>query len=212
LLSLQCIINAEFLFRWRIIGDGQLAILLIPIASLAGSSGKIEMSWVGASCFSYSQEEKLQQQLASIRHHSPEKFASTVDFCFLGPSKCGKTSLLFQFAYFLAEHGKRVTFVCESSKMQSTLPRYPDGFRPKEDVLHRIFLKYVSSCDELNEFLSSIHNKEEQQLRDVLIVDDLFFLISKEAEKERLARLCWFLALLRETAIFFRGQHELRWA
>jgi len=189
------------------------------------------MSWVGASCFSYSQEEKLQQQLASIRHHSPEKFASTVDFCFLGPSKCGKTSLLFQFAYFLAEHGKRVTFVCESSKMQSTLPRYPDGFRPKEDVLHRIFLKlfllccssnsnslwffcfrYVSSCDELNEFLSSIHNKEEQQLRDVLIVDDLFFLISKEAEKERLARLCWFLALLRETAIFFRGQHELRWA
>lgn len=168
------------------------------------------MSWVGASCFSYSQEEKLQQQLASIRHHSPEKFASTVDFCFLGPSKCGKTSLLFQFAYFLAEHGKRVTFVCESSKMQSTLPRYPDGFRPKEDVLHRIFLKYVSSCDELNEFLSSIHNKEEQQLRDVLIVDDLFFLISKEAEKERLARLCWFLALLRETAIFFRGQHELR--
>ncbi|KAL6064257.1 ATPase domain-containing protein [Balamuthia mandrillaris] len=67
----------------------------------------------------------------------------------LGPPRCGKTSLLFQYAYNYAKsHAQRpnaVFFLCMKQKICNQLPLFPAAIEPDMTVLERIQMKFSLS-------------------------------------------------------------------
>ncbi|XP_059447904.1 uncharacterized protein LOC132179244 isoform X5 [Corylus avellana] len=63
-----------------------------------------------------------------------------------GPPSCGKTSLLFQFAFNSASQCNRhVVFICNRRKLESKPPYLSQGIDPSSDTFQRIQMK---SCQE----------------------------------------------------------------
>jgi hypothetical protein len=54
--------------------------------------------------------------------------------------KSGKTSLLFQYAYF-ANENRSVVFLCSKRKMQYSLPLFLQDYTPDTNVLKKIKIK-----------------------------------------------------------------------
>jgi hypothetical protein len=53
----------------------------------------------------------------------------------------GKTSLLFQYAYMTAKQDKKVVYLCDKSKMQSSPPVFYNGLVPDTAVLDKIEMR-----------------------------------------------------------------------
>ncbi|KAG2706442.1 hypothetical protein I3843_05G092900 [Carya illinoinensis] len=63
-----------------------------------------------------------------------------------GPPSCGKTSLLFQFAFnSAAGSNHEVVFICNRRKLESKPPYFSPGIDPSSDTFQRIQMK---SCQE----------------------------------------------------------------
>ncbi len=63
-------------------------------------------------------------------------------FALLGPERSGKTSLLFQLAYFEAQCRRNVVYLCDREKMHRSLPRNFNGLSRAEEILNAIQMKY----------------------------------------------------------------------
>mmetsp|Transcript_5942 Transcript_5942/g.10291 ORF Transcript_5942/g.10291 Transcript_5942/m.10291 type:complete len:243 (+) Transcript_5942:189-917(+) len=108
---------------------------------------------------------RLQQQI----HEIPSVFDARC--CLLsGPSRSGKTSLLFQVAYNIAAEGKRVLFICQRAKVELNPPILPEGVIATSDACERIDMRYLRDDEELRLYIASFHMLPE--LPHAIIVDD----------------------------------------
>ena len=89
----------------------------------------------------------------------------------VGPQRCGKTSLLFQYAYNSAAAGRSVLFICRRRKMQSCMPLLLKGLVPDPRVLKAIHIKYLETDAMVRAFFANLHLSA--QLPDLLVLDHL---------------------------------------
>ena len=94
-----------------------------------------------------------------------------------GPPRCGKTSLLMQFAFARARRGLTTLLVCQSREklwVQRPVPPRDDGCSESEAItaLQKISIKYVKGERDLRELLVAFHLSSER-LPNTLIIDDL---------------------------------------
>lgn len=81
----------------------------------------------------------------------------------VGPSSCGKSSLLFEYAIHCAEKGDFVLFI--SPKPILKLPLFVNGRTlPNVAVLKRINMLNLANVEELVEYFSNIHLDGQRKL------------------------------------------------
>ncbi|KAK4256069.1 hypothetical protein QN277_008982 [Acacia crassicarpa] len=110
------------------------------------------------------------------RAQPPEEIEKLPNLLLLsGPPSCGKTSLLFQFAFNVAisltnSTTSKVFFICNRHKLDSKPPFLSQGIDASSDVFNRIQMKYVNDDEDINKYFAAFH------LYDVLpaavIIDD----------------------------------------
>ncbi|XP_020570617.1 uncharacterized protein LOC110017837 isoform X2 [Phalaenopsis equestris] len=117
-----------------------------------------------------------------------------------GPPACGKTSLLFQFAFnCAAESGGKVVFICSKKRLEHKPPFLPQDIDPASDILGRIQMKYVEDDVEIKKYFAAFHLHERFPV--AVIIDDFgdFFIKGKYQDKygprDREAALAHALAL-----------------
>lgn len=140
-------------------------------------------------------EEEQQNQLDSL----VESLTYTkVHSCLLaGPSRCGKTSLLFHYAYnYAAAHGEAVYFVAQRHKLQNQLPLPPLNMTQDAEVLKRIKMKYVEDDEKLCKFLASLQLLP--RLPRLLVIDDVSSFVG-DKDPKRIARV---MAFIKEAATY----------
>ncbi|CAM9424191.1 unnamed protein product, partial [Phaeothamnion confervicola] len=102
---------------------------------------------------------------------------------------CGKTSLLFDFAYRRALRGQRVAFICDKHKVERSLPApflqskcggsassagaHHGDLEWEPSALELIGLKYVESREDLLWYLGSLQLLPPDARPAVLVVDDI---------------------------------------
>ncbi|XP_074267649.1 uncharacterized protein LOC141591138 [Silene latifolia] len=98
-----------------------------------------------------------------------------------GPPSCGKTSLLFQYAFnILTRHfNGYIVFLCDYRRFQSHPPFLSHGLDPTSShIFHRIQIKYIDKCDDeaLKKYFAAFHLLNPCPL--AVIIDDFgdFFL------------------------------------
>ncbi|XP_020570620.1 uncharacterized protein LOC110017837 isoform X5 [Phalaenopsis equestris] len=88
-----------------------------------------------------------------------------------GPPACGKTSLLFQFAFnCAAESGGKVVFICSKKRLEHKPPFLPQDIDPASDILGRIQMKYVEDDVEIKKYFAAFHLHERFPV--AVIIDD----------------------------------------
>lgn len=88
-----------------------------------------------------------------------------------GPPCCGKTSLLFQFAYNCAlQSNGNVVFVCNRSRLQSKRPYLSQSIDPSSHVLKLIKMKYVVDDEEIKKYFAAFHLHDK--IPTAVVVDD----------------------------------------
>ncbi|GJM84752.1 hypothetical protein PR202_ga00452 [Eleusine coracana subsp. coracana] len=103
-----------------------------------------------------------------------------------GPSCCGKTSLLFQFAVNrAAESGRGVVFICSKGRLETNPPFLSQGVEPSMGVLQRIKInlccsgkymltfsspRYVEDGEEIRKYFAAFHLLDDFPA--AVIVDD----------------------------------------
>ncbi|XP_057530600.1 uncharacterized protein LOC130809020 isoform X1 [Amaranthus tricolor] len=101
-----------------------------------------------------------------------------------GPPSCGKTSLLFQFAFNVvvqSESQGYVVFICNRRRFQTKPPFLSQGIDDSSPIFERIQIKYLDDYDDegLKKYFSAFHLLNPFPL--AVIIDDFgdFFLDSK---------------------------------
>ncbi|XP_050276089.1 uncharacterized protein LOC126718073 isoform X4 [Quercus robur] len=75
-----------------------------------------------------------------------------------GPPSCGKSSLLFQFAFNSALDGNRnVVFICNRRKLESNPPFLSQGINPSSDTFQSIQMKYVDDDEGIKNYFAAFH-------------------------------------------------------
>ncbi|KAG2706444.1 hypothetical protein I3760_05G104000 [Carya illinoinensis] len=75
-----------------------------------------------------------------------------------GPPSCGKTSLLFQFAFnSAAGSNHEVVFICNRRKLESKPPYFSPGIDPSSDTFQRIQMKYVDEDEGIKNYFAAFH-------------------------------------------------------
>ncbi|BAT11214.1 uncharacterized protein [Oryza sativa Japonica Group] len=75
-----------------------------------------------------------------------------------GPSCCGKTSLLFQFAINRAtESGRGVVFICRKGRLENSPPFLSQGIDLSHSVLQRIHIKYIEDDEGIRKYFAAFH-------------------------------------------------------
>ncbi|CAI9093078.1 OLC1v1028486C1 [Oldenlandia corymbosa var. corymbosa] len=81
-----------------------------------------------------------------------------------GPPSCGKSSLLFQFAFNSASHGtsssstcSTVVFLCNRRKLETNPPFLSQGIDPSSQVFERIQMKYVDDDEGIKKYFAGFH-------------------------------------------------------
>jgi hypothetical protein len=93
----------------------------------------------------------------------------------LGPPLSGKSSLMFQYALEVAVGGGRVVYISSCLASQQRRPLLPAQFDEDGDYVpafERIELKYVTTHDELDRLLASIHVEEQAVGPPALLIID----------------------------------------
>ncbi|KAK3153883.1 hypothetical protein QOZ80_2BG0182740 [Eleusine coracana subsp. coracana] len=101
-----------------------------------------------------------------------------------GPSCCGKTSLLFQFAANrAAESGRDVVFICSKGRLETNPPFLSQGVEPSMGVLQRIKIKYVEDGEEIRKYFAAFHLLDDFPA--AVIVDDFADFFSERTCQQR---------------------------
>lgn len=78
-----------------------------------------------------------------------------------GPSSCGKTSLLFQFAFNSASGeangDRKVVFICNRRRLEARPPFLSQGIDPSSDIFQRIKMKYVDDEEGIKKYFAAFH-------------------------------------------------------
>ncbi|KAK1278453.1 hypothetical protein QJS04_geneDACA003372 [Acorus gramineus] len=101
---------------------------------------------------------------SSARKHGddPNKCSDSSMVLLSGPLNCGKTSLLFQFAFNSASEDPSgdVVFICNKRKLESKPPFLSQGIDPSSDEFCRIRMKYIEDDDGIRKYFSAFHLHE----------------------------------------------------
>ncbi|GJN20806.1 hypothetical protein PR202_gb08228 [Eleusine coracana subsp. coracana] len=112
-----------------------------------------------------------------------------------GPSCCGKTSLLFQFAANrAAESGRDVVFICSKGRLETNPPFLSQGVEPSMGVLQRIKIngkymltfsspRYVEDGEEIRKYFAAFHLLDDFPA--AVIVDDFADFFSERTCQQR---------------------------
>lgn len=103
-----------------------------------------------------------------------------------GPPCCGKTSLLFQFAYNCASQSNaNVVFMCNRSRLQSKRPYLPQSIDPSSHVFKLIQMKYVEDDEEIKKYFAAFHLYDK--IPTAVVVDDFGDFFDDRTCQERYA-------------------------
>ncbi|XP_030461718.2 uncharacterized protein LOC115681783 [Syzygium oleosum] len=107
-----------------------------------------------------------------------------------GPPSCGKTSLLFQFAYNRALRSNSddvpaVVFVCNRRRLEAKPPYLSQGIDPSCGVFRRIQMKYVEDDEAVKKYFAAFHLHESFPA--AVIVDDFGELFDERNCREKYA-------------------------
>jgi hypothetical protein len=98
-----------------------------------------------------------------------------------------------------AKQDKKVVYLCDKSKMQSSPPVFYNGLVPDTAVLDKIEMRYAMDDKDLRYYLANIHCSVE--LPDLLIIDDLDLVVRDSAKERGAAQpLARTLAFARDAA------------
>ncbi|XP_027356398.1 uncharacterized protein LOC113865824 [Abrus precatorius] len=93
-----------------------------------------------------------------------------------GPPSSGKTSLLFQFAFNVAQSSNSsspnpsVIFICIRHRLDSKPPFLSQGIDPSSHVFHRIQMKYVNDDEDIRKYFAAFHLYDT--LPAAVVIDD----------------------------------------
>ncbi|XP_043689591.1 uncharacterized protein LOC122640451 [Telopea speciosissima] len=106
-----------------------------------------------------------------------------------GPPCCGKTSLLFQYAFNCAlenSHDDRyVVFICNRRRLESKPPYLSQGIDPSSNVFQRIQMKYVDDDEGIKKYFAAFHLLKTFPL--AILVDDFGEFFDERSCMERLS-------------------------
>ena len=142
---------------------------------------------------------------------SLEKGSRVAGHMLFGPSSCGKTSLLFEYAFNCAEKGDYVLFIVPKPLMR--LPLFVNERKqPDAMVLKRINMVYLANCDELTDYFANVHldkvrNSPIGRTRHVLIDDFHSYFREKGSRTEDTNRLAKCMAYIIDAAEFWSKRY-----
>lgn len=92
-----------------------------------------------------------------------------------GPPSCGKTSLLFQFAFNSVIEGNSsnrggVVFICNKRRLENKPPFLSQGIDPSSDIFQHIQMKYIDDDEGIKKFFAAFHLHDTFPL--TVIIDD----------------------------------------
>ncbi|KAL4185836.1 hypothetical protein AMTRI_Chr10g232740 [Amborella trichopoda] len=133
-----------------------------------------------------------------------------------GPPCCGKTSLLFQFAYNRArESSDSVVFICNKQRMENKLPFLIQGIAPSSDIFNKIQMKYLEDDEGLKKYFAAFHFHET--FPTAVIIDDFGEFFHDRNCQERYGNqrgrdlaMVRTLALCRDAIDYVNGKQNLR--
>ncbi|XP_010245976.1 PREDICTED: uncharacterized protein LOC104589374 [Nelumbo nucifera] len=106
-----------------------------------------------------------------------------------GPPSCGKTSLLFQFAFnsaYSSSAHRHVVFICNRRRLESKPPYLSQGIDASSDVFNRIRMKYVEDYEGINKYLAGFHLHQLGTYPTAVVIDDFGDFFDDKNCKERL--------------------------
>ncbi|OAY42530.1 uncharacterized protein LOC110622011 [Manihot esculenta] len=122
-------------------------------------------------------------QMDFTRHQSqPLMFLS-------GPPSCGKTSLLFQFAFnnAIAETNEgaksTVVFICNRSRLENKPPFLCQGVDPSSGTFQRIQMKYVHDDEGIKKYFAAFHLYDKFPV--AVVIDDFGDFFSERTCQQR---------------------------
>ncbi|GKU96262.1 hypothetical protein SLEP1_g9513 [Rubroshorea leprosula] len=78
-----------------------------------------------------------------------------------GPPSCGKTSMLFQFAFNSASEScsgnRNVVFICNRRRLETKPPFLSQGIDPSSDVFQHIKMKYIEDDEGIKKYFAAFH-------------------------------------------------------
>lgn len=111
------------------------------------------------------------------------------NYLLAGPARCGKTSLLFECAFYAAENNMYVLFI--TRRKLEELPRFVDERnQPSFQTLKLIEIVYPATVKEYLKFISTCHLKNKKY--GLILVDNLdaFYTESATVDIKMAAKLC----------------------
>ncbi len=101
-----------------------------------------------------------------------------------GPSKSGRSSMLFEAAFFYAEAGKSVVFI-SPNKIHCLPMLFANREQPSVRILSRINIIYLAEKNQIVDFMASVHVNYKDQI-DLIIVDDIDHYYLREDKRNQL--------------------------
>ncbi|XP_013384546.1 uncharacterized protein LOC106154661 isoform X2 [Lingula anatina] len=137
--------------------------------------------------------------------HSKVEPINTDILLLSGDHNVGKTCLLFQAAVSHASEECHVTYICPSPL--SSLPAPVHGMpSPEAKVLQNLKFLYMSSTDELVEYLSELHTSPV--VSQVLILDDLDYYVNQIQEHGSSEHsIAMLFALIKDAVVYMKSKH-----
>ncbi|CAN6293309.1 unnamed protein product [Urochloa humidicola] len=124
------------------------------------------------------------EKFFSYSSNAPRKDEDAGIILLSGPPRCGKTSLLFQFAVNrAAESGRGVVFICSKGRMENNPPFLSQGIDPSMSLLQRIQIKYAEDGDEIRKYFAAFHLLDNFPA--AVIVDDFPDFFSERSCQQR---------------------------
>ncbi|RVW77989.1 hypothetical protein CK203_044848 [Vitis vinifera] len=104
-----------------------------------------------------------------------------------GPPSCGKTSLLFQFAFNAAVEGhsgnRDVVFICTRRRLESKPPCLSQGVDPSSDMFQHVQMKYVEDDEAIKKYFAAFHLHHKFPV--AVIIDDFGDFFDERTCQER---------------------------
>lgn len=133
----------------------------------------------------------LLEDHTSVRHQVLTNY-SDFKFLLVGPERCGKTSLLFEYAFQFAELNHNVLFI--TNKRFETLPHFINTRKqPTTMCLKYIEILYLESAEHFLCAMADIHSKTKNY--ELIIVDgiDKYCIQHSKETLANTAKICAFL-------------------
>nr|XP_008360196.1 uncharacterized protein LOC103423900 isoform X2 [Malus domestica] len=106
-----------------------------------------------------------------------------------GPPSCGKTSLLFQFAFNSAMEAARdckngqVVFICNRRRLEAKPPYLSQGVDSSSEAFQRIQMKYVDDEEGIKKYFAAFHLHDTFPV--AVVIDDFGAFFDERSCQER---------------------------